>query len=687
MIAIAALISLLTTLAVTPLVRRVAARWGAVDSPEPRKAHEAPLPSLGGLALAAGVAAGVLSLPLLPGGAGFSLPIDSRAAALLVGAALLLLVGAYDDVRPISAWAKLGAQLVAALLAVAGGLRVAAIGHPVDGVALGLGWPGFALSVLWIVAVVNAFNLIDGLDGLCAGVAALAGGALAAVAVLHDQLAAAALLAITAAAALGFLRHNFYPAALFLGDSGSMMLGFLIGAGSLWAAEYRTTGVTDLTPALLAVAVPLADVVTAVLRRAMQVLVVLPSSGDRERFNLRLEGPPRLFTADRQHVHHRLLDRGYPHRTAVLILWSFTILTGGAAVGVTAWPWTGPAVLAAAVGLGVYLVLFQLRYQELGVLRRGLLLPLFDQGLVTRRVFHPLVDVTLAAASYALAFLVVHGSSDGVRAGGLAATLPAVVAVELAAFYLSGLYRGAYRHAGVGEALRVIRSVGLGASAAGVGLALVYGLGRAGLTVFVMNGLLLLMLVLGSRVSFRVLDYLHGRGREDGVPTLLYGAGRAGDLALREMLCNPGLGWTPVGFIDDHPGHRGRYRGGYPVLGGLEDLAAVAERNGVRQVVVTTGKLSGERWRRLLELADTQGLALSRFSLAWAAVPRDGDGAAALEPVRRAARADPGFTGGPPDDDTTPEPLPTREIPQVPTWPVGSADQDREPGRAGEGRS
>lgn len=687
MIAIAALISFLATLAVTPLVRPVAVRLGAVDLPEPRKAHATPRPSLGGLALAAGVAAGVLALVLLSS-AGLSLPIDSRAASLLGGAALLLLVGAYDDARPISAWAKLCAQVVAGLLAVTGGLRVAAIGQSADGAALGIGWLGFAFSVLWIVAVVNAFNLIDGLDGLCAGVAALAGAALTAVAALNGQLAAAALLAVTSAAALGLLRRNSYPAALFLGDSGSMMLGFLIGAGALWAAEHPTTGVTDLTPALLAIAVPLADLVTAVLRRAMRVLVVQPSTGERERFRLRMDGPPRLFTADRHHVHHRLLDRGYPHRTAVIMLWGFAAITGAAAVGVTAWPGTGPAVLAAAVGLGVYLVLFQLRYQELGVLRRGLLLPLFDQAPITRRVSHPLVDLALAAGSYALAFFVVHGGGvEGTE--GLKGTLPAVVAVELGAFYLSGLYRGSYRHAGVGEALRVIRSVALGAAAAAIGLVLVYGPAWAGLAVFVMNGLLLLIFVLGSRVSFRVLDYLHGRGRQDGIPTLLYGAGRAGDLALREILSNPELGWTPVGFIDDHPGYRGRYRGGYPVLGGLEDLVVEAERNGVRQVVVTTRKLTPERWRRLLELAASQGLALSRFALAWPAVPPDGDGVGAASPHGAVQKASSGarLADAPEDAVDAVEPIALEGFSRVPTWPVGSADVDRRQRRAGERRS
>jgi UDP-GlcNAc:undecaprenyl-phosphate GlcNAc-1-phosphate transferase len=535
---------------------------------------------------------------------------------VFLGAGLLLAVGAFDDVRPISAWTKLAAQIVAASIAVAVGFGATALANPVGGVPLSLGWLGPIVAAFWIVAAVNAFNLIDGLDGLCVGVAAIAAAALAAVAALNGQPGAIALLTVVAAASAGFLVHNTYPAAIFPGDSGSLTLGYLLGVGGLWAVTDPATGAVAFAPALLALAVPLADTVTAVFRRLFQVMTVRRSSAaERESFELQVSGRPRLFAADR--VHHRLLDRGYPHRVAVAILWGLSAAAAAAAVAVVAWPSFGPLALAAAIGIAVYLVLFQLRYQELRPLQKGLLLPLFSRRLIARRPFHALVDAVLAAIAFAAAFLLVHGLQLRQGAIELWAVLPVVAVVEIGAFYLTGLYRGAYRHAGVGEALRAIRSTVLAATAAAVGLALFFGSGWPELATYVINGLLLAILIVASRVSFRVLDYVYEHGSDVGVPTLLYGTGRGGDLALREILANPSLGWRPVGFIDDLPNQRGRYRCGYPILGGLDDLPQVLEDNGVRHVVVTTRKLTPERQAKLLDIARRHGIPVTRLAFKW----------------------------------------------------------------------
>jgi UDP-GlcNAc:undecaprenyl-phosphate GlcNAc-1-phosphate transferase len=617
MLAIAVIAAAVTTLVAAPMVRRLGLAIGAVDAPEPRKLNRYSTPGLGGLALAGGIAAGLGILGLAQG-TGQPLFADRRWLGLLLGAGLLLAVGAFDDARPISAWAKLAAQIVAASVAVAFGFGATALANPFGGAPLTLGWLGPIVAAFWIVAAVNALNLIDGLDGLCVGVAAMAGAALAVVAALNGQAGAVVLLAVVAAASVGFLAHNVYPAAIFPGDSGSLMLGYLLGVGALWAVTDPATGAVAFAPALLALAVPLADTVTAVFRRLFQVMTVKRSSAaERERFDLEVSDRPHLFAADRNHVHHRLLDRGYPHRVAVVILWGLSAAAAAAAVAVVAWPSFAPLALAAAIGIAVYLVLFQLRYQELRPLQKGLLLPLFSRGVIARRSFHALVDAALAAIAFAAAFLLVHGLQVRDGAIELWAVLPVVAVVEIGGFYLSGLYRGAYRHAGVGEALRVIRSTVLAATAAAVGLALVFGFGWTELATYVINGLLLTILIVGSRVSFRVLDYVYEHGSDAGVPTLLYGCGRGGDLALRQILADHSLGWRPIGFIDDLPNQAGRYRCGYPILGGLDDLHAVLEEYEVHQIVVTTRKLRPDRLERLREIAAGSGISVARFSIDW----------------------------------------------------------------------
>lgn len=617
MLPIIAIAAAVTTLVAAPLVRRLGLAIGAVDAPEPRKLNHTSTPGLGGLALVSGIIVGLAILAVAQGPAQ-PLFADRLWLGLLLGAGLLLAVGAYDDVRPISAWVKLAAQIVAASIAVAFGFGAPALANPVGGVPVPLGWLGPIVAAFWIVAAVNALNLIDGLDGLCVGVAAIAAVALAVVAALGGQPGAVALLTVVAAASAGFLIHNTYPAAIFPGDSGSLMLGYLLGVGALWAVTDPATGAVAFAPALLALAVPLADTVTAVFRRLFQVMTVKRSSAlERERFELHVSGRPRLFAADRNHVHHRLLDRGYPHRVAVAILWGLSAAAAATAVAVVAWPSFAPLALAAAIGIAAYLVLFQLRYQELRPLQKGLLLPLFSRRLLARRPFHALVDAVLAGIAFATAFVLVHGPQLRDGAVELWAVLPVVVVVEVGAFYLSGLYRGAYRHAGVGEALRAIRSTVLAATAAAVGLALVFGPGWPELATYVINGLLLTLLIGASRVSFRVLDYLYEHGSGTGVPTLLYGCGRGGDLALREILADHLLGWRPIGFIDDLPNQAGRYRCGYPIFGGLDDLPAVLEENEVDQIVVTTRKLTRDRLEQLGEIAARGGIPVARFSVDW----------------------------------------------------------------------
>jgi UDP-GlcNAc:undecaprenyl-phosphate GlcNAc-1-phosphate transferase len=247
---------------------------------------------------------------------------------------------------------------------------------------------------------------------------------------------------------------------------------------------------------------------------------------------------------------------------------------------------------------------------------------------VKRRAFHALIDATLTAVAFAAAYLLLSGGTTdvaGVGSSEMRAMLPVAVAVELAVFYLSGLYRGTYRHAGIGEALRVVRSVSLAAVAATAGLVLAFGLGWGELGLYVINGLLLLVLVLSSRFSYSVLDYMHAHGRDAGQPTLLYGTGRVADLALREIVANPALDWRPIGFIDDQEGRRGRYRGGYPILGSLSDLPALLDGRGIRHIVVATRMLTRDREERLMELAERHGIRVTRVAIGWESLSSERD--------------------------------------------------------------
>jgi UDP-GlcNAc:undecaprenyl-phosphate GlcNAc-1-phosphate transferase len=284
----------------TPLVGRLALRVGAVDRPNERKVSvRENMPLLGGLAVAAGFAAALAVAKLSAVGLA-----DAKLRGLLLGGGVILALGIVDDRFGLGARSKLSFQVLAALLVIAHGFEIFRFTDPLSGAAIELPrWLVWVTTTFWIVAVTNALNLLDGLDGLASGVAAIVAATLSVLAWQAGQPLALCIGIALAGALLGFLQHNFSPARIFLGDTGSLLVGFLL---ALLAIEtYRRVSLITLLVPLMTLAVPLMDTTLSVLRR------------------LRKRAP--IFSADRQHMHHRLLDVAGSARSAVL---QFYFLTG-----------------------------------------------------------------------------------------------------------------------------------------------------------------------------------------------------------------------------------------------------------------------------------------------------------------------------------------------------------------------
>lgn len=294
--------------AATPLARALAVRIGALDRPGPRRVHREPVPSLGGLAFVAAVLGVAWAARALPG------PARELTGGPLVGLTFasipILALGIVDDLRGVSAHAKLGVQICAALVLSLFGYGVTAITNPFGGTlfAHALNAP---LTVAWVLLVTNAINLIDGLDGLAAGVVAVVSGTLWWVGHVHGDMYVMFLSAILVGATLGFLPFNFPSARVFMGDTGSQFLGLTVAALSLLENRKGTTTLTLLFP-IVALGLPLIDSVTAFGRRV-------------------LAGRP-VFHADSEHIHHRLLRLGWSPHAAVIALWLVSALLGLAAV-------------------------------------------------------------------------------------------------------------------------------------------------------------------------------------------------------------------------------------------------------------------------------------------------------------------------------------------------------------------
>lgn len=299
-LAVALFVAFGVALGVTPLVGRLALALGAVDRPSARGvSRRTNMPLLGGLAVGAAFAAGL-------GVASWScedLSAEPRLRAVLLGGALLLAVGVWDDRFGLSAWPKLLVQLAAAALAIVHGFQIDRLTDPITLSLVDLPlWASWFFSLLWIVGVTNAINLLDGLDGLAAGVGVIIGATLTLIAWQAGQPLGVCLGVALIGALLGFLPHNFSPARIFLGDTGALFIGYAL---ALLALEgYRRVSLLTFVVPLLALAVPILDTTLSVVRRVLQ-------------------GTP-IFAADRLHMHHRLLESEGSARAAVLQFYFLT---------------------------------------------------------------------------------------------------------------------------------------------------------------------------------------------------------------------------------------------------------------------------------------------------------------------------------------------------------------------------
>ncbi|MFC1568207.1 glycosyltransferase family 4 protein [Candidatus Margulisiibacteriota bacterium] len=292
------LLAFLVTYFATPVVKIFASRVKAVDIPNDRKVHILPIPRLGGLAIYAGFMAAVAAAFFLARGSGVELNLQAI-TGIVVGSSILMIVGVVDDMRNLRPTTKLIWQILATLFVILFGVEISFISNPLNGI-----WPigilAIPLTLFWVVGVTNAINLIDGLDGLAAGVTAISALTLFFVALRTHQIGAAILMLALCGASLGFLRHNFFPASIFLGDSGSMFLGFVLATSAI-VGVLKTTLVVALIIPVLILGVPIFDTLFAIGRR--------------------ISGGKHPFEADNKHIHHMLLRAGFNKREAVLAIY------------------------------------------------------------------------------------------------------------------------------------------------------------------------------------------------------------------------------------------------------------------------------------------------------------------------------------------------------------------------------
>src|SRR6266496_553082 len=618
-----AALSLAVALLLTPAVRGLARSLGLIARPTADRWHQRPTALMGGIAIAAGTLVGVVAwftLAAFGWSSGFEGQLWPRAVG--VSAAFMFVVGVIDDLVRLRPQLKFMLQLVAAVVLVASGATFAFTGwHLVNVLA----------TVFWFVALTNAVNLLDNMDGVAAGVGAIAALFLGITFALQGAWLHAAVAWSLAGAAFGFLRYNFHPASIFMGDAGSLFIGSLL-AGLVMTSPASASGslVAVLFVPLAIVAVPIVDTALVAVTRALAARAI--SQGGKD------------------HSTHRLVALG---------LYGFAAVGGGVgllllrldlALGLV----LGTVFLVALSLLAAYLGRLQVGYPDKSAGWKPVTI-VATELLYKRRLAAMLLDVVLVSVAYYGAFRLKFegGTAPPGYMAAYQATLGIVIALKVITFGLFGMYRGAWRYTGMVDLYRTLVAIAVSSTA-------LYWYvhwrvpALATSNVLYIDALLTAAFVLSARLSFRSLELMRRRLRQRGERVAIYGAGDGGELAVRELLNNGTLGLQPFCFLDDDPRKHGERIHGVPVLGGLDSLAYVAERHGVRRVLIATKKLPADIVRALHAFGAAHDLELLELEICVRAVHGNGNGngngdataatpvvaeTAGIRPMQRAAAA------------------------------------------------
>ncbi|MET0623223.1 MAG: glycosyl transferase, partial [Pyrinomonadaceae bacterium] len=523
-----AFVALALALALTPLVRAFARRFDVIARPRSDRFSKRPTAMMGGVAIYLSVL--VTYLLFVP---------HTREGWVVMGASsALFVVGLVDDFLHIKPYQKLIGQVLGASAVVYFGLL------------LPWGWAAsvaMAVTIFWLIGITNAINLLDNMDGLAAGVSAIAAAFIAASFAANGQTVEAVTLSIFAAALVGFLVYNSNPATIFMGDCGSMFVGFFLASSALLSASgYRGRSF------IVVIAVPVLILFIPIFDTTL-VTVVRKLSGRA------------ASQGGRDHTSHRLVALGLSERRAVWMLYGFAGASGLLAMTVRQFEYhTGIAmVLGFAVALtlvGVYLAGVKVYDEaEVQAAREKPLVSFLVDLSYKRRIFEVLLDVLLVILAYYFSYVTLFGSDLGPEVWTLfLSTIPVLIFVKMTALLAAGVYRGIWRYISLDNLIVYAKAVAAGSVASVLALLFAFRFEGFSRAVFVLDAMFFFLMLAGSRVAFRLFRQLIPAPTRGGRRVLIYGAGDGGELLLREMRNNLRLQYTPVGFVDDDPFKKGK---------------------------------------------------------------------------------------------------------------------------------
>jgi UDP-GlcNAc:undecaprenyl-phosphate GlcNAc-1-phosphate transferase len=582
-LAILALLSFGVSLVLVPACRALAVAFGCTAKPRDDRWHSQPTALLGGVAIFATVnlvhtsIAGPSALPVL-----------------VAGVSLMFAVGLIDDLVSLKPYTKLVAELAIASLFVFFGYRL----MWVSSLTLDT-----LLTMLWIVGLTNALNLLDNMDGLCAGIGLIVGVSLLATTVLTGAVTPeATYLAALVGALAGFLVYNIHPASIFMGDSGSLFVGLNLAVLALGVpndTQGRASVLSIIAGPMLVLLIPMLDT----------ALVTV----------MRLASGRSVAQGGRDHSSHRLVAMGLSERAAVAVLWALAGLGGLLALAVSGYRNDWASVAAAVFILGMIIFTVYLAHVRVyenvddALLKSGRITPFVIEFMYRRRVAEVLLDFCLCTITYYAAYRLRFSRLDfPTHFQTFLMSLPLVVGVQSLALFAVGGYRGVWRHFGLMDGVTFARGVVAG-TLASAGLMLLVGqFDSSSGAIFTIHAALLMLLLSGSRASFRLISEFVHRTHYAGQRLVIYGAGDVSAEAVRELLGASPRGYRMLGFIDDDPALARMRMQGYPVLGDFGSLVSLISNGAIDSVVVTTRLIDVARLQELQQLCEQHQVSLLR---------------------------------------------------------------------------
>jgi UDP-GlcNAc:undecaprenyl-phosphate GlcNAc-1-phosphate transferase len=557
-------VSFIISLATVPLVRLLSFRLGKVKQPRQDRWHRQPTPTLGGIAIFAAFWGALLVSCVVSGS------YSASYLSLLIGVGLAFIVGLIDDIHPLSPPVKLAGQILAATIVIFFGNQTIKF----------FPWPiaNILLTYLWLIGITNSINLLDNIDGLATGVSIIAAGLLG-IFLWKDQ--NFFLLQVDLAligALLGFLVFNFPPAKIFMGDSGSLFIGFLLSSLAVYRRSQASSVFAVLGVPILIFLLPILDTTLVTFTRL-----------------LRGQSPTQGGT---DHTSHRLVSFGLSEYQTLFVLYTIALIGGCSAIALEAIDYDISLVL-----IPVVLITLSLTAAYLGNLKIVTSVKPASKNIshwmsdlaYRRKIFEILLDLALVTTSYYLAYWISYGLDMTSTSMVLfLQSWPIVLVSAYLIFYLTGVYRGVWRYHGIDDLLRFIAAATGTAIVSFILILLVYPGGGYSLEVFILFAVILILGLGGSRFTFVVLDRFYFRQRVviEGDRVLLVGAGDEGEMALRWILRNPEIGYRPIGFIDEDQNLWGRTINSIEILGGNAKIGSFIDDKKIDGIIITSSAVN-----------------------------------------------------------------------------------------------